>query len=95
MSNRADGVAATLRAFADSAVPIERLREFDQPAYYSYGTLSNASWERRAERLSMLLPNLMVERYEGRSYMDTSHMAEPDRVARALRRLWASTHRAS
>jgi pimeloyl-ACP methyl ester carboxylesterase len=88
MSNRAAGVAAMLRAFLDSAVPIERLREFDRPAYYSYGTLSNASWERRAERLLTVLPNLTVERYEGRSHMDTSHMAEPDRVARALRRLW-------
>jgi len=88
MSNRAEGVAAMLRAFLDSAVPIERLGEFDRPAYYSYGTLSNASWERRAERLSTVLPNLTVERYEGRSHMDTSHMAEPDRVARALRRLW-------
>jgi pimeloyl-ACP methyl ester carboxylesterase len=88
MSNRAEGVAAILRAFADSAVPLERLREFDRPAYYSYGTLSNASWERRAERLATVLPNLTVERYEGRSHMDTSHMAEPDRVARALRRLW-------
>jgi hypothetical protein len=77
--------APSVRGFG---VPIERLREFDRPAYESYGTLSNASWERRAERLSMLLPNLMVERYEGRSHMDTSHMAEPDRVARALRRLW-------
>jgi pimeloyl-ACP methyl ester carboxylesterase len=88
MSNRAEGVAAMLRAFLDSAVPIERLRDFDRPAYYSYGTLSNASWERRAERLATVLPNLTVERYEGRSHMDTSHMAEPDRVARALRRLW-------
>jgi len=88
MSDRAEGVAAMLRAFLDSAVPIERLREFDRPAYYSYGSLSNASWERRAERLSSVLPNLTVERYEGRSHMDTSHMAEPDRVARALRRLW-------
>ena len=88
MSNRADGVAAFLQALADSVVPIERLRDFDRPAYYSYGSLSNADWERRADRLSMLLPNLSVERYEGRSHMDTSHMAEPERVAAALRRLW-------
>lgn len=90
MANRADGIAAMLRAFADSAIPIERLRGFDRPAYYSYGGLSNADWERRAERLSMLLPNLTVERYEGRSHMDTSHMAEPERVAAALRRLWGT-----
>jgi pimeloyl-ACP methyl ester carboxylesterase len=88
MSNRAGGVAAMLRAFTDSAVPIERLRDFDRPAYYSYGTLSNVAWERRAERLSRLMPNLTVERYEGRSHMETSHMAEPERVASALRRLW-------
>lgn len=88
MANRADGIAAMLRAFADSAVPIERLRGFDRPVYYSYGNLSNEAWERRAERLSALLPNITVERYEGRSHMDTSHMAEPGRVADALRRLW-------
>lgn len=88
MSNRADGIAAFLRALADSVVPIERLRDFDRPVYYSYGSLSNADWERRAERLSQLLPNLSVERYEGRSHMDSSHMAEPKRVAVALRRLW-------
>jgi pimeloyl-ACP methyl ester carboxylesterase len=88
MSNRADGIAAMLRAFADSAVPMERLREFDRPVYYSYGNLSNETWERRGKRLSALLPNITVERYEGRSHMDTSHMAEPERVAGALRRLW-------
>ena len=90
MSDRPAGVAAMLRAFADSDVPIERLRAFDRPAYYSYGTLSNPEWERRAERLSMLLPNLTVERYEGRSHLDTSHMSEPERVAVALRRLWGT-----
>jgi pimeloyl-ACP methyl ester carboxylesterase len=88
MSTRADGVAAMLRAFADSAVPMERLREFERPVYYTYGNLSNETWERRGERLSRLLPNITVEMYEGRSHMDTSHMAEPERVADALRRLW-------
>jgi hypothetical protein len=39
-------------------------------------------------RLSILLPNLTIERYAGRSHLDTSHRAEPDRVASALRRLW-------
>ena len=88
MSTRPAGIAALVRAFAASEVPIERLRDFDRPAYYSYGILSNEAWERRAERLSALLPNLTVERYEGLSHMNTSHMAEPERVAAALRRLW-------
>jgi pimeloyl-ACP methyl ester carboxylesterase len=88
MSDRPAGIAAMLHAFTDSEVPIERLRGFDRPAYYSYGTLSSPEWERRAERLSLLLPNLTVERFEGRNHFDTSHTAEPERVAVALRRLW-------
>jgi pimeloyl-ACP methyl ester carboxylesterase len=88
MQTRPAGIAAFVRAIADSDVPIERLRSFDRPAYYSYGSLSSASWERRAERLSALMPQLVVERYEGLHHMNTSHVAEPERVAASLRRLW-------
>ncbi|HZD17488.1 MAG TPA: alpha/beta hydrolase [Actinomycetota bacterium] len=88
METRPAGIAALTHAFVDSDVPIERLRGFDRPAYYSYGSLSNEAWERRAERLSALMPQLVVERYEGLSHMNTSHAAEPERVARVLRRLW-------
>ena len=88
MSERPAGVAAFVRALAEADVPIERLESFGRPAYYSYGSLSSVSWERRAERLSRLLPNLTVERFEGLSHLNTSHVAEPDRVASALRRLW-------
>ena len=69
-------------------MPIDRLRDFGRPAYYSYGSLSNEVWERRAERLSVLMPQLVVERHEGLSHLSTSHVAQPERVAAALRRLW-------
>ena len=88
MANRPAGIAAFLRALADANVPIEWLRDFDRPAYYSYGSLSNEDWEQRAERLSALMPHMRVELYEGLSHMNTSHVAEPERVATALRRLW-------
>lgn len=88
METRPAGVAAFVRALAESDVPIERLRSFDRPAYYSYGSLSSESWERRAERLSALMPQLVIERYEGLHHMNTSHIAEPERVAASLRRLW-------
>jgi pimeloyl-ACP methyl ester carboxylesterase len=88
MQTRPAGVAAFVRALAESDVPIERLRSFDRPAYYSYGSLSSEWWERRAERLYGLMPRLIVERYEGLHHMNTSHVAEPERVAASLRRLW-------
>lgn len=88
MQTRPAGIAAFVRALAESDVPIEGLRSFDRPAYYSYGSLSNEAWERRAERLSALMPQMVVERYEGLHHMNTSHAAEPERVAASLRRLW-------
>src|SRR5688572_16422293 len=88
MQTRPAGIAAFVRALAESEVPIERLRSFDRPAYYSYGSLSSESWERRAERLSAMMPQMVVERYEGLHHLNTSHVAEPERVAAALRRLW-------
>jgi len=88
MRDRPAGIAAFARALAEADVPIERLREFERPVYYSYGSLSNEDWERRAERLTAIFPSITVERYEGLSHMNTSHVAEPERVAAALRRLW-------
>jgi pimeloyl-ACP methyl ester carboxylesterase len=90
MTDRPAGVAAFVRALAEADVPFERLGRFERPVYYSYGSLSNETWERMAERLSGVFPNVTVDRYEGLSHLNTSHIAEPERVAAALRRLWAS-----
>lgn len=88
MADRPAGVAAFVRALSEADVPVERLRTFDRPVYYSYGSLSNETWERKAKRLAEAFPNITVELYEGLSHMNTSHVAEPERVAAALRRLW-------
>lgn len=88
MADRPAGVTAFVRALSEADVPVERLRTFDRPVYYSYGSLSNETWERKAKRLAEAFPNITVELYEGLSHMNTSHVAEPERVAAALRRLW-------
>jgi hypothetical protein len=88
MAGRPAGVAAFIRAFSQADVPVERLKAFDRPVYYSYGSLSNETWERKAKRLGELFPNITVELYEGLSHLNTSHAAEPGQVAAALRRLW-------
>jgi hypothetical protein len=88
MADRPAGVAAFVRALNEADVPMERLRTFDRPVYYSYGSLSNETWERKAKRLADVIPNITIELYKALSHMNTSHVAEPERVAAALRRLW-------
>ncbi len=90
MADRPAGVAAFVRALSKADVPVERLKSFDRPVYFSYGSLSNQTWERKAERLDKLFPNMRVELYEGLSHLNSSHAAAPERVAAALRRLWDS-----
>jgi hypothetical protein len=41
-----------------------------------------------AERTAGRFADVEVERYEGLHHLDTSHMAEPQRVALALHELW-------
>jgi hypothetical protein len=89
MADRPAGVAAFVRALSKADVPVDRLKAYDRPVYYSRNSLSNETWERKAERLGELFPNMTVELYEGLSHLNTSHAAEPERVAVALRRLWA------
>ncbi|HYU92327.1 MAG TPA: alpha/beta hydrolase [Actinomycetota bacterium] len=90
MADRPAGVAAFVRTLSEADVPVERLKAFDRPVYYSHNSLSNETWDRRAKRLGELFPNMTVELYEGLSHLNSSHAAEPERVAAALRRLWDS-----
>ncbi len=89
MADRPAGVKAFVLASSEARVPVERLRTFNRPVYFSYGSLSNERWERMAKRLSELLLNLTVDRFEGVDHLKASHVAEPERVATALHRLWA------
>ena len=90
MADRPAGVAAFVRTLSEADVPVERLKAFDRPVYYSHNSLSNETWDRRAKRLGELFPNMTVELYEGLSHLNSSHAAEPERVTAALRRLWDS-----
>jgi pimeloyl-ACP methyl ester carboxylesterase len=90
MADRPAGVKAFVRAVSQADVPVERLEAFEGPVYYSHNSLSNETWERKAERLGELFPNMTVELYEGLSHLNSSHAAEPERVAAALHRLWDS-----
>ena len=94
MADRPVGVRTFVAALADHQVDADRFRMYTGPVYYSHGSLSHESWDRMRDRLEALFPHFVAERYEGLSHMRTSHVAEPERVARALRALWARAQQA-
>ena len=93
MAKRPAGLSAFRRALTSFRLDLDALRSFAGPAYYSYGSLSNERWEAIAERLQRVLPRCIVERYDGIHHINTSHQAEPRRVAAALERLWSDAER--
>ena len=84
-------LGALHRSFESHDLDLGSLRDFRKPVYVAVGSLSNPAWERMAERLGAALPNVEVEFYEGRHHLDAPHAAEPERFARALRKLWTQT----
>jgi pimeloyl-ACP methyl ester carboxylesterase len=89
MAKRPAGLAAAARELREYRIDEGGLRAFARPVYYSYGSLSNVRWEAMATRLETLFPDCTVERYDGLHHLNTSHQVEPQRVAAALRQLWA------
>jgi pimeloyl-ACP methyl ester carboxylesterase len=89
MARRPAGVVAFISAARKHVISESELCAFDRPVYYSYGSLSALNWERSCRRLERLLPDFTSELYFGLHHLNTSHLAEPRRVASALRSLWA------
>lgn len=89
MANRSAGLEVMQSAFLAYQLDPERRRKFEGPVYYSYGSLSAESWEQMRDRLAKFFPDFTSELYEGLHGFNTSHVAEPERVAAALRRLWS------
>lgn len=88
MAKRPAGVAASVPALDSYRVDEDDLRRYPGPAYIGYGALSNERWEEMAERLSHVLTDCTVVRYEDRHHADAPHQSEPRRVAAALTTLW-------
>ncbi len=79
---------------SDYRIDLSRLRAFARPVHVTYGSLSHPRWEAMAARLLALFPDCTVERYEGLHHLNSSHMAEPERVAAALHGLWSRAENA-
>jgi pimeloyl-ACP methyl ester carboxylesterase len=89
LAKRPAGLAAIGGAFAAHRLDLDALRSLDVPVYFALGTLSNQDrYGENARRAEALFADFTLEVYEGRHHFDPPHLAEPDRVAAALRALW-------
>jgi pimeloyl-ACP methyl ester carboxylesterase len=91
LPNRPGGIAAILRAFEQHQLDLDALRAFERPVLYTRGSLSAERYERSAQRLAEIFPNLRAVVFEGIHHLNTSHQAEPARVAALLTELWSSS----
>ncbi|MDQ6730355.1 MAG: alpha/beta hydrolase [Actinomycetota bacterium] len=90
MAKRPPGIRAFMHAFRTGELDFDVLRTFGRPVYFALGGLSNPDYyERMAERLATIFPDFTVEVYDDRHHFDPPHRAEPERVATALKGLWA------
>jgi hypothetical protein len=48
------------------------------------GSLAHPRWEVIKERMAKLFTDFTAQRFEGLHHLNTSHQAEPDRVAELL-----------
>lgn len=89
MATRPAGVSAFIAAGRNYTIPDGAFAAYKAPVYYTYGNLSSEQWEARRDRLARRFPGFTPELYDGCSHLNTSHQAQPARVAAALRKLWA------
>lgn len=89
LPNRPGGVAALLGAFTEHRIDAAAFRAFEGPVLFTRGTLSADRWEHSSRRLAALFPRYREVVFDGLSHVNTSHQAQPARVAALLRELWA------
>jgi len=90
MAKRPAGMRAFIEALRAHHVTDEAYAAFDKPVYYTWGSMTHQRWGSMERRLSTLFPNFSSEMFEGLHHLNTSHTAEPQRVAARLTTLWQS-----
>lgn len=91
MSMRPAGIAAFAAALRRHAVSDDQYRAFTRPVLFTHGSLSNPRWARMSQRLAAMFPDFRSELFDGVHHLNTSHQAQPARVAELLSQLWSKT----
>jgi pimeloyl-ACP methyl ester carboxylesterase len=91
MANRPAGIEAFIDALERHPLLTDRYPSFTAPVLYTWGSLTHPRWDAMATRLGSLFGDFTAVRFEGIHHLNTSHQAEPKRVAELLTGLWART----
>ena len=89
MALRPAGIRAVMAAFERHPLDADGLRGFGGPVLFVLGGRSNPDLYRElAARAERRFGDFTLEVFEDRHHFDPPHRAEPERLARSLRRLW-------
>jgi pimeloyl-ACP methyl ester carboxylesterase len=91
-SMRAVQGAVLWQAIRAAAIDKHKLRRFAAPVYVAVGTRSHPGFRATAEELVSLFPHASLGVYEGADHFEI-HTQYADRLAAALRMLWAQEKR--
>ena len=86
--SRALGMSAFTKALESHRVPEDAWQRYENPVYFSHGSLSHPRYQRIHDRLAAEFPDFRSERFEGLHHLRPCHQAEPARAAAALRSFW-------
>lgn len=94
MASRPAGIDAFVPALERHERLDDRYSMFRAPVLFTWGSLSHPRWDRMRSRLATMFSDFTAERFNGLHHLNTSHQAEPDRVAQLLRHLWTRAEQA-
>jgi len=93
MASRPGGIAAFLAATEKHPRLDDAFRAFPHPVLYTWGEFTHPRWYAMKDRLESLFPHFTAQRFDGLHHLNTSHQAEPGRVAALLADFWARAER--
>jgi pimeloyl-ACP methyl ester carboxylesterase len=88
MAKRPAGIEAFVAALRQYRIEPADYAAFASPVYFSRGSRTHPRWEAMQARLAGLFPDFTAEVFEGLHHLNTSHQAEPGRVAATLTAFW-------
>jgi pimeloyl-ACP methyl ester carboxylesterase len=88
MAKRPAGIDAFLEALENHERLETQYRAVRVPILFTWGSLTHPRWNTMRQRLEKLFPDFTAHRFDGLHHLNTSHQAEPERVARMLEDFW-------
>jgi pimeloyl-ACP methyl ester carboxylesterase len=88
MAKRPAGIRAFIAALRACRVEPDEYARFASPVYFSLGSRTHPRWPAMEKRLAGYFPDFTGEVFDGLHHLNTSHQAEPDRVAATLMQFW-------